>query len=608
MNKRKHPPISVHPTLHGNLEINWEEDYDGSFRCPKCNSDQLWFFQRTKKSRCKLYARCKDCEKDTYLTCPTGQHIFRYQPGLSCPNPLCKKVGANGITKGWVYIYTEEPETRYKCHYCKVNFLLGKGITGWLSKQQDNQKYKFDFEDDIWYLEYFYDKKKCSQYQSINFLKIEPFWYREKAKSYILFLLKSKRYSSPKSIGTQLTSIRQFGQIINNTTKNIANIKRRDILCFLDAHNQKTPQGLRQKLSALRDFFEWLELDIQKLIHRRDFPKNIVNEPDWLDEKVRIAIKENLNKIPIPIARQYQIQEYTAARPIDVCLMTIDCLVENNGKWYIRFYQNKVDRWHQIPANREIRRIIEEQQKWIKQTIGEDYPYLFCHFRPIIRSTYPEFGAMKPLPEPPSSRSGANPMVKIICILIEKEKILDTNGLKPKFISKITRPSRTQEIRVKHGIKAAQLYADHLSIQTTFQHYAPPTREQIAEVDLPFQELLMNPNNKFLPWQSLPESLLKNPKAHELDLEIAPRLVVYGHCTLDPKTPCPVNLYPKCYGCSSFRPSTGKLPLYERQYHGEQQRLTDAEKAGAELASEEAKATIEAMNKWLPELRRLADG
>ena len=199
-------------------------------------------------------------------------------------------------------------------------------------------------------------------------------------------------------------------------------------------------------------------------------------------------------------------------------------------------------------------------------------------------------------------------MVRIIRILIEEENILDANGQKPHFTGKILRSSRLQEVRVKYGIEAAQLYADHRHNKTTFQHYAPPTREQIAEVDLPFQELLMNPDNKFLPWQSLPESLLKNPKSHELDLEIAPRLVVYGHCALDPKTPCPVNLYPKCYGCSSFRPSTGKLPLYERQYQGEQQRLTDAEKAGAELASEEAQATIEAMDKWLPELRRLADG
>ncbi|MDV2994632.1 MAG: hypothetical protein N4J56_004286 [Chroococcidiopsis sp. SAG 2025] len=197
-------------------------------------------------------------------------------------------------------------------------------------------------------------------------------------------------------------------------------------------------------------------------------------------------------------------------------------------------------------------------------------------------------------------------MTRIIRILIEKENLLDVNGQKLHFTGKITRHSRLQEIRVKHGIEAAQLYADHKRSRTTFQHYTPPTREEVAKVDLPFQELLMNSENKFLPWQSLPKSLLQNPKAHELDIEISPRLVVYGHCTLDPKTPCIYNLYPKCYGCSSFRPTTGKLPLYERQYAGEQQRLEEASSAGAELAYEEAKTTLEAMDKWLPQLRSIA--
>jgi hypothetical protein len=128
--------------------------------------------------------------------------------------------------------------------------------------------------------------------------------------------------------------------------------------------------------------------------------------------------------------------------------------------------------------------------------------------------------------------------------------------------------------RYESSIEAAQLYADHVSSTTTFQHYAPPTPEQVATADLPFQELLLNLDNKFLPWQSLPDSLLKNPKAHELDTEINPRLTVYGYGALDPKTPCPHSLYPKCYGCSSFRPSTGKLPLYERQYQSEVQRTS----------------------------------
>lgn len=90
-------------------------------------------------------------------------------------------------------------------------------------------------------------------------------------------------------------------------------------------------------------------------------------------------------------------------------------------------------------------------------------------------------------------------------------------------------------------------------------------------------------------------------------MEIAPRLVVYGYCILDPKIKCPYNLYPKCYGCGSFCPSTAKLPLYKRQYAGEQQRMHSAQEAGASLAYEEVKATLEAMDKWLPDLRNLAN-
>ena len=201
--------------------------------------------------------------------------------------------------------------------------------------------------------------------------------------------------------------------------------------------------------------------------------------------------KAHLHKLPEPLARHYLVQEYTAARPGDVCLMPFDCLVAENGKWYIRFLQQKTKRWHQLPATREIRRVIEAQQAWIRQTLHPNYPnynYLFCHFRSFKKSSYPEFSSIKPLPKPPSLKTESNPMVRAIRYLIETEYIRDSNGQRPHFTGRITRPSRLQEIRVKHGIEAARLYADHISGTTTFQHYAPPTPEQVAAVDLPFPE------------------------------------------------------------------------------------------------------------------------
>lgn len=476
-----------------------------------------------------------------------------------------------------------EPIQRY-LNYCRKRQLAANTVNTYACRLLD-----------FWqWLEY-----KCLNWQDVELQELADF----------VNLLKIKVYSSPSGILQTLASIRKFGRVIkNNRIKRSIDINREAIRSFLNECKTLDGKTINHKLSYLKNFFDWLKLDASHLIRRRDYFKERRNHPDWLDEVTRAAIENHLSKIPAPIARNYLVQQYTAARPGDCSQLNFDCLVEENGKWYIKFYQHKSKRWHQIPASREIRQIIEEQQKWIREKLGVQYQYLFCHFINLRLQSYPTFSTMMPLPKIPPSNTDENAMTRIIRLLIEREDIHDANGKKPHFTGKITRHNRLQEVRVKHGIEAAKLLADHVKVDTTFQNYTPPTREEVAEVDLPFQELLINSNNKFLPWQSLPETLLTNPNAHELDLEIAPRLVVYGYCSLDPKTPCPVNLYPKCYSCSSFRPSTDKLPLYERQYEGEQQRRTEAELAGAELAKEEAKATIDPMDKWLPELKNLANG
>ena len=599
----KNSPISKHQTLNENLEINWSIDYNNEYGCPHCNQSKLTRFYYHKTLKCNLALQCNKCQKYTYLTCSVPVHISRYRPKIECPNSACNLFGHDG-QKGWIYKYSDE---HYQCYFCKICFNVDFTKKIFWSTSLEEQLLPFSFKEDTWYLKYFYDESTLVS-KTLNFYTIQPDWYKQKVKKYAFYLLRLQSKKS-RTVYAIVINLKQFSEIIISLNiKNKHEINRKAIIQFLDIHKINSNTTINNKLSFLRDFFDWLELETPSLIHRRDFRKIRTNDVDWLDEVTRQSIKQHLDKIPAPIARHYLVQAYIAARPIDVCRLAFDCLVEENGKWYVKFFQQKTERWHKILASRKIRKVIEEQQQWIRKTFGEEYAYLFCHFTNIRQDSYPLFLTIRPHAKPSTSGGRRTPMVYLIRMLIEKENILDANGLKPHFTGKITRASRLQEVRTKYGMEAAQLYADHKKSTTTFQHYAPPTREQIAKVDLPFQELLLNPDNKFLPWQSLPESLLKNPKAHELDLEIAPRLVVYGHCALNPKTPCPVNLFPKCYGCSSFRPSTSKLSLYERQYQGEQQRLAEADKVGAELAHEEAKATIEAMDKWLPELRRLANG
>ena len=517
------------------LEVDWLQDYKGEFICPQCNQGRLTKAYVKCDSLNGVRLECNSCGQYTCLSCENPAYIYNYQADLECPNPLCTGIGPRG-QRGWVYKRGNSGKST--CRYCKVTFdPSATAQTSWRGRQTLQELVPFDFAANTWDLRHFYDKPYN---RFLTFDAIEPDWFCFKVKQYLHHLLQARVYSSTSQVRTIRAVLGKLGEVLKQRNySSLQDIQRSDILSLMDAWQDMKGHTVYAKLCQLKEFLSWAGLEAEALVKRRDFPRVRHDDPVWLDEPTRAAIKARLHKLPEPLARHYLVQEYTAARPGDVCQMPFDCLVAENGKWYIRFLQQKTKRWHQLPATREIRRVIEAQQAWIRQTLGPDYNYLFCHFRSFRKDSYPKFKSIKPLPEPPRPKPEANPMVRAIRYLIETEDIRDSNGQRPHFTGRITRPSRLQEIRVKHGIEAARLYADHVSSKTTFQHYAPPTPEQVAAVDLPFQELLLNPDNKFLPWQSLPESLLQNPKAHELDIEINPRLTVYGYCALDPKTSCP---------------------------------------------------------------------
>lgn len=604
---RQYKPISVNETVNEKISIDWSIEYKGEYHCPFCEHHILHFYSYSAMAA-KVIVHCGKCRKHFGLSCRNKKYSFRYQADKKCPNPLCFRKRPEGfLDREWIFIESKRADRKvevYRCRWCDISFTGGlEHHTSWA---HENKIREFRFEDESWDLRNFFDNPSK---KTISFESLKPGWYKCHVKKYIWHLLQIRKYSSSYAIAHINSALNSFGHVIKlYDLSNEESISREIVLSFLDSLHGKKAKTIQSKINHIKNFLDWLGLDVAFLIRTRDIPKREYIQPDWLDEDVRNDIKKNLCKIPSPIAAQYLVQEFTAARVGEVCKLKFNCLSEENGEWYISFFQKKVNRWHKIPASREIRRVIENQQSWIRENIGDSYQYLFCHFRGIVSRSYPIFPGMRPLPEPPRIPVGSNQMVRIIQILIERENIKDKNGSVPHFKGKITRSSRLQEVRTKYGIQAAQLYAGHQYSDTTFQHYAPPTSEEVARADLPFQALLVNSDNKFLPWQTLPDSLLKNPKAHELDIEISPRLVVYGHCALNPKTPCPYELYPKCYGCKSFCPSTDKLPLYERQYGGEKQRMQTAKDSGSELAYEESQAVVKAMDKWLPDLRELADG
>lgn len=82
MSQRKHLPISRHQTLNGILEVNWLQDYNGEFTCPRCNQGRLTkvYFKRGSPNGVRL--GCNSCGQYTYLACTSQRKhlpISRHQ-------------------------------------------------------------------------------------------------------------------------------------------------------------------------------------------------------------------------------------------------------------------------------------------------------------------------------------------------------------------------------------------------------------------------------------------------------------------------------------------------------------------------------------------------
>ena len=383
----KNNPISKHQTLNKVLKINWSTEYKNEYNCPHCNQGEITRFYYSKQYKCNLFLECNKCQKYTPLTCRIPVHVSRYRPKIECPNPVCNLVGRDG-QKGWIYQYSDK---HYSCYFCKIYFNVDLAKIKFWSTSSEEQLPPFSFEEDTWNLKYFYDESTLVS-KTLNFHTIKSNWYKQKVKKYAFSLLKPHMGLESRTIYQAVSKLKQFGKIIVDfNIKNKHEINRYTIIQFLDIHKVNSDITINGKLSVLRDFFDWLDLETQYLIRRRDFRKIRVNDVDWLDEVTRQGIKQHLDQIPDPIARNYLVQAYIAARPIDVCRLAFDCLVEENGKWYINFFQQKTKRWHKILASRKIRKVIEEQQQWIREKFGKTILIYFVILLIFDKTVIPYF-------------------------------------------------------------------------------------------------------------------------------------------------------------------------------------------------------------------------
>jgi len=138
------------------------------------------------------------------------------------------------------------------------------------------------------------------------------------------------------------------------------------------------------RLVVLKLFFEtgvvnkWFQVP-SYLIRSEDLPKKVKSLPRYIPEEVMQQLNQHLDALPEPVMRMVLVIQECGLRIGELLELPINCLKPDaKGDWYIQFRRGKILKEDTLPISRELAVVIQEQQQYIRQELGEGFRYLFC--------------------------------------------------------------------------------------------------------------------------------------------------------------------------------------------------------------------------------------
>jgi site-specific recombinase XerC len=321
-------------------------------------------------------------------------------------------------------------------------------------------------------------------------------------------------------------------------------------------------------LSVLKKFFTtgnihgWFSVS-ENLILPEDYPKYQRGTSNDIPSVVIEQIENNLHKLPDPIARMWIVGYFCAMRLSELQLCNLDCLKQDSrGEWAITFWRKKNKGWHTLPITRDVAKVIQQQQDYIRQQFGGSFNYLFCNYLGVpTKVSQTSLEQLNLTPQATISRSAL--LIRVINYLIAAENIRDENGELWHFKTHQIRDTRlTHLFETGHEFALVSKWAGHKKWEIT-QKYVHVKDHTLRNETVKIQAKLANIKGEAVSEDNLPETFQKTPNAHTLavpgDHINTP---IYGYCGLPLDEEC---LHWKaCYTCPSFVARREQLPDYVR--------------------------------------------
>ena len=516
--------------------------------CPHCNSRSL---RKSGVSYGTQRYQCNDCNK-------SFSEDYQVKAAARISNIPCPHCNSKNLTKSGIRDGTQ----KYQCKDCGKRFYEDYQTRRFYQLQLSKpvKPETFCDDDDVWFIETLGIPLDEIDYRgTLNFSKIKQPWFKTLVKQHIKFEVRGGAVSG--SIRTNLIVFIRFSEYLDTHVdiQCIEDLTREIVLDFFSVNSKGV--SLRQHaktVGELRKFIDngnlngWFKLP-EHLIRSEDYPKFSKGTPNDIPKIVLDQIEGNLHKLPDSIARMWIVCFFCGMRISELQLCPLDCLKQDSrGNWSITFWRKKNKDYHTLPITRDIAKVIQQQQEYINQQLGNKFKYLFC-----ARNV----SSKKFIPVP--KVVGRTTLSIAINYLIKNEDIKDENDKLWHFKNHQIRDSTaTYLFESGHSFAVVSKWLGHKTALTT-QKYIHVKDHTLRDETTKVQAKLTNIRGEALHLSDLPETLQKTPNAHTLAIpDDHINTPIYGYCGLPLDEEC--IQWKACYTCPSFVARREQLPDYIR--------------------------------------------
>jgi integrase/recombinase XerD len=450
------------------------------------------------------------------------------------------------------------------------------------------------FEGDIWDIRVLGLEEKSNGNYTLTFAKIEPDWLKKAAKAWIKY--KSSNSSGGTLLG-YLCGIRKFSDFITEQHPHLLP-QEIDRTLVLNYFNYILALGMEANtrnhyVSQLRLFFEgclrfnWLEITKETLIYPEDYPKIPKHIPRYVPETVIQEMRDKYHVLPKPIICMVEVLLNTGMRVSELRLLKINCIEQDStGTYWIKIYQEKMKKEIFIPIDKKLSKLIFEQQIFIKETLGEDWEYLFCDTKKrhdIVEYKTKDSWTIQELRslnyfEPLEKKILAFTLRCYLARFVDEMNIKDESG-KPFSLSKLHR------FRHTHGTDLINNGVPQHIVQKRLGHASPTMTAVYAHIH---DKTMKKEMEKFWDGRILNNQgevlVSANPELDTAEMQwikknMKAQTLPDGFCGLPVTKSCPVQGSP-CLSCSHLRTTIEFLDVHKKRLEETEKLIENARANG----------------------------